>query len=249
MATVTAWTLADSSPGKRVFHRALGDVETSYYWDILYDGTADIAMNIELCDLQSTAPATFPRVLSTWTSIKRRFPLLVAETQNTGDGVRFVVREERIENLVPDEVTYQDVASREDANAFVSDVLAGPPALSTALLARMYILRRTDDGRRRFHVVILIAHCITDSCSTSTIMRTFCDTLSSSIEHPVAPLEDRLAMCLPLESRVRHGPYRRLNDAQWRWKRAIGFVLYTVRHRMFQVCIRNNCLRRVGYTV
>lgn len=234
MATVTAWTLADSSPGKRAFHRALGDVETSYYWDILYNGTADIAMNIELCDLQSTAPATFPRVLSTWTSIKRRFPLLVAETQNTGDGVRFVVREERIEKLVPDEVTHQDVASREDANAFVSDVLSGPPALSTALLARMYILRRTDDGRRRFHVVILIAHCITDSCSTSTIMRTFCDTLSSSIEHPVAPLEDRLAMCLPLESRVRHGPYRRLNDAQWRWKRAIGFVLYTVRHRMFQ---------------
>jgi len=247
MATVTAWTLADSSPGKRAFHRALGDVETSYYWDILYNGTADIAMNIELYDLQSTAP-TFPRVVGTWTSIKRRFPLLVAVTQNTGDGVRFVVCEERIDNLVPDEVTYQDVASREDANAFVSDVLAGPPALSTALLARMYVLRRTDDGRR-FHVVILIAHCITDSCSTSTIMRTFCDTLSSSIEHLVAPLEDRLAMCLPLESHVRYGPYSRLNDAQWRWKRAIGFVLYTVKYRMFQVCIKNNYLCGVGCTI
>ncbi|KAL4071409.1 hypothetical protein V8B97DRAFT_465440 [Scleroderma yunnanense] len=233
MATTTTWTLADPSSGKRVFYRPLGDVETSYYWDILYDGTADIAMNIELCDLQGTPPTTIPRVVRTWASIKRRFPLLVAETQNLGNGVRFVVREERIGTLVPEEVTYRDIGSRENANAFASAVLVGPPPLSTDLLARMYVLRRTDNSHR-FHVIILIAHCIIDSCSTSTIMRTFCDTLASSIEHPVAPLEDRLAMCLPLESRVRYGPYGRLNDAQWRWKRAIGFVLYALRSRSLQ---------------
>lgn len=236
MVTISAWAVADSSAGKRVFHRALGDVETSYYWDILYNGTADIAMNIELCDLQGTV-ATFPKVVATWMSIKRRFPLLAAETQNTGDSVHFLVREERIKTLAPAEIMYQNIGSREGADAFASDIITGPPPLSTALLARMYILRRTDDGGR-FHVIILAAHCITDSCSTSTIMRTFCDTLASSVEHPVAPLEDRLAMCLPLESRIRYGRYGRLNDAQWRWKRAIGFALYTVRYRAFQVCTK-----------
>lgn len=237
---MAVWTQINSFPGKRIFIRALGGGETSCYWDLRHNGTANVAMNIELCDLQHSGPPPYHGVIHAWTRLKRRFPLLVAEMRNLGnDKIQFVVREERLGQLVPDEITYKDIASHEEAVAYVLETLQGSPPLWPGLLARVYVLRRTNN-ERHLDVVIFLAHCITDGCSTNTILRTFCDTLSSSREHPIAPLEDRLAMCLSTESRVRYGAFGHLSIARWRWRCAIGFALRILMNRKLQVCVDDN---------
>ncbi|KIJ61883.1 hypothetical protein HYDPIDRAFT_158855 [Hydnomerulius pinastri MD-312] len=227
---MSSWTQLDSSPGNRVFYRPLGITETGFYWDSIHNSTADSVMHIHLSKLQQDDVAALPNVVRAWRSVKRRFPLLVAEVQAHESGPRFCVHEGRLEKLLPEEVTSRDVGSFAEADAFVSSILEGPRPLSSELLARVYILRRTDRNDH-FHVVMIVAHCITDGSSTSTVMRTFFDALSSPIEHPVDSLEERLAMYLSLESQI---PYKHLSVAQRRWRSAIGFAIYTVRSRVFK---------------
>ncbi|KAF9219485.1 hypothetical protein BS17DRAFT_717203 [Gyrodon lividus] len=227
---MSGWTQLDSFPGRRTFCRSLGITETAFYWDSVLNSTADSVMHIHLRKLQQDDVAAPSNVIRAWVSVKRRFPLLVANIKADESGMRFHIQEERLGKLFPEEVTFGDVNCFDEADAFVARILEGPRPLSSELLARVYILRRTDRSDH-FHAVILIAHCITDGCSTSTVMRSFFDTLSYPFEHPVAPLEERLAMYLPLEDRI---PHRHLNAAQRRWRRAIGFAIHAVRSRAFK---------------
>ncbi|KAH7886821.1 hypothetical protein F5I97DRAFT_1808183 [Phlebopus sp. FC_14] len=228
--TAATWTQIGASTGCRVFCRALGALETAFYWDGVFHGTADTVMHIHLRSLQQIDLASYANVVRAWTSVKRRFPLLVAKVHIEERNPQFHVQEERLAQLLPEEVTYRDVRSFKEADAFVSGVLEGPPPLSSELLARIFILRRTDRSDD-FHAIIVVGHCITDMCSTSTLMRTFFDTLSSLVEYPVAPLEERLGFYLPMEDRAQQ---KHLNAAQLRWRRALGFAIYMVRSRLFE---------------
>ncbi|KAH7921279.1 hypothetical protein BV22DRAFT_1019666 [Leucogyrophana mollusca] len=229
---MATWTQTDSTPGRRVFCRPLDVTETGFYYDSLFNSTADSVMHIHLraaqdADKNLYSPANVTR---SWSSVKRRFPLLAAEVQEHDSTIQFVLREQSVGTLCANEITFTDVSSFQDADRFVLDIMEGSRPLSSQMLARLYILRRTD-LRDHFHAIIIIAHCITDGSSTSTVIRTFFDTLSSRFNHPTQPLETRLPMYRSLESGI---SYNGQNVPRRRWRRALGFAIYTVWKAKFQ---------------
>ncbi|OJA15039.1 hypothetical protein AZE42_10230 [Rhizopogon vesiculosus] len=226
------WVSLDSTPDQRVFCRPLGMTEASFYWDNVFNSTADTVMHVHLRTTQSNDRGIHsqPNVMRSWVSVKRRFPLIAAEVQEHESGLHFILREEAVMDLRPDDVTFKEVDSFHHAECFINDVMDERRLLSSRLLARAYILRRTDKSDQ-FHVVFIIAHCITDALSTSTLLRTFFDTLSSQIEPPYIPLCERVHMFQPLESRLCYG---NLPLVKGRWRRALGYALRTVWNSKFK---------------
>ncbi|KAH7920338.1 hypothetical protein BV22DRAFT_1021395 [Leucogyrophana mollusca] len=228
---MASWTQLDSNPRRRVFSRPLGVTETTFYWDGVLNSTADTVMHIQILATQGddVALCSAANVNRAWSSVKQRFPLIAAEVveqeDNSGSALQFILREENIDNLRAGDVTFGWVTSFEDAERFVTDILDGPRPLSSQLLARVYMLRRAD-CHDKFHVVIIVAHCVTDMCSTSTVIRSFFHTLASRHEHPTQALETRLDMYRSLE----HGiPYGGLSLARQRWRRALGYAIHMAR--------------------
>jgi hypothetical protein len=228
------WTSLESTPGQRVFRRPLGITEASFYWDSVFNSTADTVMHVHLRTTQKNDRYidSQPNITRSWASVKRRFPLIAAEVQEHDSGLHFILREEVITDLRPDDVTFKEVDSFHHVECFINDIMDGRRLLSSQLLARAYILSRTDKSDQ-FHVVIIIAHCVTDAASTSTVLRTFFDTLSSRIEPPYIPLSERVHMFQPLETRLCYG---NLPLVKRRWRRALGYAIFTVWNSNFKVC-------------
>lgn len=232
---VAPWMSLDSTPGRRAFCRPLGIAEESFYWDSVFNSTADTVMHVHLRtaqvddqDIQSQSNVT-----RSWVSVKRRFPLIAAEVQEHESGPHFILREEAATDLRPDDVTFKEVNSFHHVEHFINDIMDGQRLLSSRLLARAYILRRTDKSDQ-FHVVIMIAHCIADAVSTSTVLRTFFDTLSSRVEPPYISLCERVHMFQSLENRLCYG---NLTLVKRRWRRALGYAISTVWTSKFKVGI------------
>ncbi|KAG2153423.1 hypothetical protein DEU56DRAFT_727136 [Suillus clintonianus] len=226
------WTTLDSTPGRRVFCRPLGITETSFYWNGACNSALDTVMHIHLRTAEANDRDIYSQlnVMRSWASVKRRFPLIAAEVQECESGPRFIIREETITNLRPDDVTFMDINSFHHAECFINDIPDGPRRLSSQLLARVYVLHRTDKSDH-FHVVLVIAHCITDASSTSTLLRTFFDTLSSRIEPPYISLDERVHMYRDLESRSASGD---LPLVKRRWRQALGYAILLVRTSQFK---------------
>ncbi|KAH7922095.1 hypothetical protein BV22DRAFT_1131716 [Leucogyrophana mollusca] len=230
---MAGWSKLDSTPGRRVYSRPLGVTEVGFFWDSIFSGTADCIVHLQLRVPREEDYTIYSdqSITRAWTSLKQRFPLLVSQIQTHSSGaIEFLVREERLSSAVPSQLTFKDVASSKEAEQLVLDLLDGPRPLSDDLLARVYVLRRTD-RKDIFHVMFMLAHCITDGSSNSTIQRTFLDTLSSRSEEPIPPLEDRLTMVISSEERV---PTTQLRAPLRRWRKAIGFAIYTVRMARIQ---------------
>ncbi|KAG1742244.1 uncharacterized protein EDB91DRAFT_302935 [Suillus paluster] len=223
---ISHWTSLDSTTGRRVFYRPLGITESCFYWDSVFNGTADSLVHIHLRTIQTNDQDIYSRlnVMRSWESVKRRFPLIAAEVQEHESGPRFILREEAVTNLRPDDVTFKEVNSFHHAECFINDIMDGPRLLSSQLLARAYILRRTDRSDH-FHLLFMAAHCVADSPSMTTVIRSFLDTLSSRVEPPYIPLGERVHMYQPLENRLGRGD---IPLVKRRWRRAIGHALYTV---------------------
>ncbi|KAG2357841.1 hypothetical protein BDR07DRAFT_1452931 [Suillus spraguei] len=215
--------LLDFTPGRGIFFRPLGTTETAFYRAGVLNKTADTVMHIHLRIIQTNDEDIHSQsnVTRSLTSVKRRFPLIAAEVEEHEFGPRFVICEETVMNLNfrPKDVTFMEVNSFHHAECFVNDIMDGPRRLSSQLLTRAYILRRTDK-RNHFHVVVVLAHCITDTAGTSTVIRTFFDTLSSRIEPPYIPLGEGVHMDLPLVKR--------------RWRRALGYAIDLARMSQFK---------------
>lgn len=229
--TSESWTSLDSTPGRRIFFRPLGITETTFYWSGLNDA-ADTLMHIHLRTTQTNDQDIHSEsnVLRSWASVKRRFPLIAAEVEEHEFGPRFVIREETVMNLRPDDVTFMEVNSFHHVECLVKDMMDGPRCLSSQLLARAYILRRTDKSDH-FHVLIVLAHCITDAAGTSTVLRTFLDTLSSRIEPPYIPLGERVHAYQALESNLGS---KDLPLVKRRWIRALGYAISVARMSRFK---------------
>ena len=230
---MTSWTQTEWKPGQRVWQRSLGVTEGCFYWDSVFSGTTDTIMHVHLRATQpsDTQIRSLANVRRAWSSVKRRFPLLAAEVHEQGHDARFVVREENVVSLCEDDVTFGTVSAFHAADQFVTDILDGSPPLSARQLARMYVLSRTDRPQD-FHVVFVVAHCITDGCSTSTVLRAFFQTLSSSYDPTPLPIPTRLQTCLSIESRLR---FKSLSLPRQRWRKAIGYALHAVRLARFKV--------------
>ena len=229
------WTSLDSTPGQRIFSRPLGVTEQNFYWDSVFNSTVDIVMHVHLRTTQTNDQDIHSQanVMRSWASVKRRFPLIAAELQEHEAGPCFILREEAVMNLRPDDITFKEVDSSHYAECFINDIMDGPRPLSSQLLARAYMLRRTDTSDH-VHFVVVFAHCVTDLPSIVTVLRTFFDTLSSQIEPPYIPLGERVQMYQPLESRLCYGD---LPLVKRRWKRALGYAIFTVWISKFKVGI------------
>ncbi|EIW77189.1 hypothetical protein CONPUDRAFT_146235 [Coniophora puteana RWD-64-598 SS2] len=241
------WATTSSDPDVRVWTRPLGLTEAGFYHDLLFNSTADSATHVHLRSIDPSAGLFSPaNVLRAWTSVRRRFPLLCAHIEEqhpphhpgSSDstlGARepqphFVIREADIQEQAETTLSLGTVASFSDAEHFARAIFDGPAHLSPHALARMHVLWREDrPAGAEAHAILVFAHVITDSASTSTVLRVFFDTLASKEDFPHAPIEERLEMYRPLEETLRYPAG--VSEAGRRWRRAIGWALHSVRRR------------------
>jgi hypothetical protein len=229
-----SWTRADTVDikGDRVYRRSLGQLELAFFWDSTFNGTADIAQHllVEASD-EPAAKHLFSQenVERTWVSLKLRFPLLGAQLQRQDeldqDRIDFVVSEQRLSQANPGEVVFCHVSNIEEGESFALALLHHTPRpLSNDLLAQIHILKRRDTPTQ-VHVIVHLAHLITDGMANRTISRTFLDILCVPLFKPPLDLEDRLAMVVSSEILQ---PDRGFSHARTRWRRAIAHVIWSL---------------------
>ena len=230
---MTVWIQTITTSGQRCWRRLLGITESFYYWDGLCDGATDTVMHTHLRvtrpnDVDIYSPEN---VRHAWLSIKQRFPLIVAEVHEESNGLHFIVHERNVTSLREEDVTFDTVSSFRDVERLVNDNKDSPQPLSSKVLARVYVLRRTD-RTDEFHVVLTVAHCITDAPSTSTILRSFFQTLATSFDPFPASIEERLQAYCPMEIQVFPNGVPLVKR---RWRKAMGYAFYIVRRARLTV--------------
>ncbi|KAG9311463.1 hypothetical protein JVU11DRAFT_8578 [Chiua virens] len=241
------WKLVDTHPTRgRTFQRPLDAFELGFLWDGLFNGTADNAQHFELRLLDRTGDAHLfsdANIVNAWGSTKRRYPLAGAAVRGVNGPLNlieletgitephFVVQEHDLAILRPREIIFDRVTCAEDVQRWMGTIFEGPRLLSEELLVRLYVFRETNSSRTDvLHLVILMAHCVTDGIANSTFARCLLDTLARGGECGLVqiPLEARLAMAIPsLDLEPAH--VRSLSPAKRRWRRAVGMVIYQLK--------------------
>ncbi|KAF8965262.1 hypothetical protein BDZ97DRAFT_1812891 [Flammula alnicola] len=157
-----------------------GQNSLGFYWDSVFERTADTLQHAEV----GIDPAKFDEAISssnisrTWANLKQQFPLLGAQIEERdANSVFFQCR--------PGEITFQDITSSQEALDIANKMIAKDRLLTNDLLARIFILRRTD-APNLFHLLIHVAHSITDGMSNITIMKTFLDQIFWDITQQLA---------------------------------------------------------------
>jgi hypothetical protein len=233
------WTLEQPS----TYVRPLGPTEQIFYWDGLFEGTADSVCSVEIeiqnSDLESViSPANVGRA---WISLKLKFPLVGSRTiQRPDQSVWFAVDEKRLRTCGPGELHFHDVASAKEAQTISSNIPNSARLLSKDLLACLLVLRRTDD-LRRFHILIHAAHTITDGIANTALLRTFLDKLASAkapVDSEAWDIKDRLAMSSSCDDL---NPFHHLSIPRKRWRLAIGAVI--CRNRVSKLRVRGAICR------
>ena len=228
------WTPVGDSPSpNRIFTRPIDDNEIAFFYDGIFNGVADIVEHYVIRTTQGSL-FEFGNVARTWVALKRIFPLLGATTREIdyeAIGASFTVAEADLGVARPGEVDLLTANSETEVHEFVEQLISGPRQLSLDLLSRVYIFSREGDPGL-YHVVIHIAHAITDGTSAQTLVRTFFDVLSLPPTTHAPDLEARLALCVGSENLH---PHRNLPLARRRWMRAIGWVIHHIRSSKIQV--------------
>ena len=176
-----------------------------------------------------------------------------ATDSNADNGTGFalephiVVRERDLAALRPREVVFGSVASADEAQQRMNVILNGLRPLSEELLMQLCVFRKTDAQRTDvasggdppvLYLMLLGAHFVIDRVGITTFVRCLLDTLArgGGSEPAQIPLEDRLAMLLPLMDR--EPMYlRSLSQAERRWRRAAGMVIFQSRTAKRQVSL------------
>lgn len=225
---MNSWVLHHgSSRAGRTYTRPLGTTELGFYWDSLFNGTADTVRHavIEVVP-QSTGELTvFEKA---WIGLKRQYPLLGANLEEQGNDrrqVNFVVNNLDLGRLSPGEVELQHVSSDKKVQDFIDQLVNGKRRLSNQLLARLFVLVQDISGCR-YHILIHAAHCITDGMSNLNIIRTLLEDLSSPKCRKTFNLEERLALAMASEDL---SPIIKRSRPVQRWHRAMGHVILSLR--------------------
>lgn len=231
---MAAWMFQHSGTS-RTHERPLGQTELGFYWDSKFNGTADTLQHaiVEMIDPQNQYIFSVENVSRTWIELKQQYPLLGAHVtkQKEGEGMVFVVAEDRLGTCGPGEISFQRTSSLTEVQELVDSMVNGERSLSDRLLARIVILARTDQPNH-IHVLIHVTHCITDGIGNATLLREFLDILSSKPTSVKWDLQERLALALASEDLV---PGAQLNRARRRWHWAIGRTLASIRLEKFTV--------------
>jgi hypothetical protein len=214
----------------------MGLIELGFYWDTTFNGTADCIRHalVEIVDRSARDLFNNINVTRTWISLKQRFPLLGASTIEhlDGEGADFVVTESRLRTVAPDEINFSSVGSRQEAQCFALNILNTERTLSNELLGQIFILRRTD-AENQYHILLHIAHLITDGMGNTTLLRTFLDTISLPVDGYIPDLEERLAMVPSSEDLT---PETDFNVPRKRWRWAIAGVIWASHISKLTVC-------------
>ncbi|KAJ7449890.1 hypothetical protein FB451DRAFT_742944 [Mycena latifolia] len=207
--------------GRCVYTRELGLNELGFYYDGHINGTADILMHTTVQVSPDAPNCVAPENLRrAWISLKAQFPLLSATVQFHDSLPHFVVQEERLKTTVPGEMSCSSVSSTEEAHAAAVAAINGARKLSDNLLSRIVVLARTDDASI-YHLLINVAHLITDGVGNTSLLKEFLDVLS--LNGQVTPdIEARLSLAVSAESLV---PTLKLSVARQRWRRAAGQII------------------------
>ncbi|KAG6866976.1 hypothetical protein C0991_003892 [Blastosporella zonata] len=225
--TEAVWTIR-SNVFPKTFERLLGRNELGFYWDSRFNGTADTLQTAIIENLNPTDRDLFnvDNISKAWSALKRQFPLLGSRVEvQKGEQISFVVAEDRLEHSGPGEITFQSVTSFTEAQTCIDDVINGERLLSDNLLARVVILPRTDQINH-VHVLIHVAHLITDGMGNSSLLCSFLDVLSSLPNGRQWDLEQRLSLAVPSDL-LASGNMKK--GARVKWHRAIGQVISALR--------------------
>ncbi|KIJ68850.1 hypothetical protein HYDPIDRAFT_107116 [Hydnomerulius pinastri MD-312] len=221
-------TIPGSKQHEPAFIRPMGLTELGFYWTAGSRGTGDLYQLLAVSATGSSLPSD-SRFIETWASVKRRFPLLAAQVRLVEGIESFVVQQNYVSDVRIGELTFTMINSSE-VQDFIHNLLDGPRPLSNELLARGYIIRHSDCSNK-LHVLLVTTHFIADLKSGATIARTFFDTLSSEREPPYEPLSRRLGMVPASEALW---PYDNVATVKRRWRKAIGFALFSIRMAKFR---------------
>jgi len=234
LAHSMVWTPVGDSPSpNRVFTRPVDNNEVGFFYDGTFNGVADMAEHYLVQTTQDSL-FEFKNVARTWIALKQIFPLLGATAKETDyeiPSASFTVAEADLGVIRPGEVDLFTANSEAEAHEFVEQLISGPRQLSSNLLSQVYILSRGDNPGL-YHVVLHIAHLITDGMSALALVRMFFDILSLPPTTYIPDLEARLALCVGSENL---NPNRNLPLARRRWRRAIGWVIHHIRDPKIQV--------------
>lgn len=196
-----------------------------------FSGTAD---TIQQAELQATSAEVFSatNVRRAWISLKQTFPLLGcrAERGIGSKDVSFVVEEVRLSEVASKEIHHRAVTSAHEVGGIIEELIQGPRQLASDLPARLYIFTRKDSPDH-FHIVLHVAHLITDGLANATVLRVFLDYLTSPPSNQAPDLESRLAMAVATESLH---PSLALSAPRQRWRRAIAWVLTGIKMQRTQ---------------
>ncbi|KAL1747558.1 hypothetical protein HDZ31DRAFT_31732 [Schizophyllum fasciatum] len=216
------WKLLQGAP-HRVYRRSLGLLEQGFYWDSQFSGTADTLQHVALrVDPSNITPEKLERA---WALTKQRHPLLGARVEELSYRQQdFVVEERRLHSCISGEIIYDSISSAEEAYSYADKVINSPRQLTNDLLAQVFVLRRTDDAQAT-HLVIVVAHMITDGMGNFALLRTLLEALSQSLVD-AGSLEERLWLARST-SALRGDGNQSL--ARQRWHRALGMVVMNLR--------------------
>lgn len=210
-------------PAGRAYRRALGQMEQCFYWDGQFAGTADTLQHIIL--RVDPATSNLENISRAWCVTKQRHPLLAARIEeHTYQEQDFVVEEQRLSSSLPGEISFDSVSSTDEAHEYADRIINGPRQITNDTLARLQVLRRTDDARA-VHLLIQVAHLITDGMGNLALLRTLLEALSKP-DIDVGSLEDRLWLARSSDA-VKADKSQSV--AKQRWHRIMGIVLVELR--------------------
>ncbi len=234
---MNSWILRHgSSRVGRTYARPLGTTELGFYWDGLFNGTADTMRHavIEVAPQSIGELSVFEKA---WIGLKRQYPLLGANLEEQGNDrqqVNFIVNDLDLGRLSPGEVEVQHVSSDKEVQDFIDQLVNGKRRLSNQLLARLFVLVQDVC---RYHILIHVAHCITDGMSNLNITRTLLEDLSSPKCRRTFNLEERLALAMAPEDL---SPITKRSRPVQRWHRAMGRVILSLRMKNLVVSSINH---------
>lgn len=219
----------DSSTQATAWRRPLGITEYGFYWDTVLDGTATMIDHLEIEAEASFEHDLFSRtnIETAWLRLKQRFPLLGVSVEEVpcSDRVEFSLTEEQLRSIRPGEINRRfGLRSAEDVVHFSDELRSCESVLDPTCLAKVWVGQQLDLPRR-YHVWIIISHCITDGMSDATVVREFCQELGSLsygriVQGP--PLEIRLKRLIPAEA---FAPSAMLSLPRRRWRLAVAKVI------------------------
>ncbi|KAJ8517557.1 hypothetical protein ONZ45_g5259 [Pleurotus djamor] len=222
----SSWTLRPATgAASRTYERALGHTELSFHHDSLLNGTSDILRHFEVTAAQ---PDLFSEsnIRRAWCATKQYFPILAAqiELHNNGKAAKFVVCEDDLHRCSPTEVQFLTKESALALEEYVLDAVRGTRRVDSSTLARVFVVRQTDVDS--VHILIVVAHAITDGMSNIALLKRFLEEMCSSEAGPTPDIAHRLALALSEEEL---DPSLSASLPRQRWLRAISEVIRSIR--------------------